>query len=332
MSDKTSNSTLAASPFDSDPHADIILRSSDRVDFHVHKFLLSKASTFFRDMFTLPLTSTSHLRESSQASLPVMDLAEPSSTLDLLLRILYPGLAPPSMDVDNAQVLFEASQKYAMHGVRERVGQMLSTSRFLDTQPLRVYALACAYGFPHVARAAARSSLRTPIFSRTAYVDEFRCMTGGAYHHLVQYHHRCGEVASALVMASSSTAAIDLAWARTTDIFHPTCCGSVDCLICKLTETCVHYNLNQPGYTGYTSSTRPSVALVAYFNCAGAALKSCPHGPVVSTLSLLEPTLVSAAKCSSFGQIFVVKFLKFVKELENAVEKKVSEVKLAFEE
>ncbi|KAI0255963.1 hypothetical protein BJV78DRAFT_1113987, partial [Lactifluus subvellereus] len=40
-------------PFD-DADADIILRSSDQVNFHVYKVILSVASPFFKDMFSLP--------------------------------------------------------------------------------------------------------------------------------------------------------------------------------------------------------------------------------------------------------------------------------------
>lgn len=43
----------AASPFD-DRNADVIFRSSDDIDFHVHKSILSFASPFFHDLFTLP--------------------------------------------------------------------------------------------------------------------------------------------------------------------------------------------------------------------------------------------------------------------------------------
>ena len=42
-----------------DADADIILRSSDNVDFLVHRLILSKASPVFSDILTIP-SSTSH--------------------------------------------------------------------------------------------------------------------------------------------------------------------------------------------------------------------------------------------------------------------------------
>lgn len=48
----------ARSPFD-DSNADIIFRSSDNTDFRVHTSIMSLASPFFHDMFTLPATKAS---------------------------------------------------------------------------------------------------------------------------------------------------------------------------------------------------------------------------------------------------------------------------------
>ena len=44
------------SPF-SFPAGDVFLRSADNVNFRVHTILLSLASPFFHDMFSLPQTS-----------------------------------------------------------------------------------------------------------------------------------------------------------------------------------------------------------------------------------------------------------------------------------
>ncbi|KAF8273062.1 hypothetical protein EI94DRAFT_1564704 [Lactarius quietus] len=50
---KETSSTAFGPPFD-DADADIILRSSDQVDFHVYRVLLSKSSPFFKSIFSLP--------------------------------------------------------------------------------------------------------------------------------------------------------------------------------------------------------------------------------------------------------------------------------------
>ncbi|KDQ20466.1 hypothetical protein BOTBODRAFT_308158 [Botryobasidium botryosum FD-172 SS1] len=69
----------------SSPTADVILRSSDDVQFKVHRLLLVEASPFFRTMFDLPQPSTP-----LADALPVVDFAEPEQVLDTLLRWIYP--------------------------------------------------------------------------------------------------------------------------------------------------------------------------------------------------------------------------------------------------
>ena len=43
----------ATTPFDN-PSADVIIRTSDHVNFSVFNVILSKASAYFKDMFSLP--------------------------------------------------------------------------------------------------------------------------------------------------------------------------------------------------------------------------------------------------------------------------------------
>ena len=73
-------------PTTSPPDANIIIRSSDRVDFRVHKSVLAFVSPFFRDLLSLPQPSDGE----SVDSLPVVELSEDSELLNSLVSILYP--------------------------------------------------------------------------------------------------------------------------------------------------------------------------------------------------------------------------------------------------
>ena len=64
----------------------LIIRSSDLVDFRVHKSVLAIASPFFRDLLSLPQPSDSE----SVDGLPVVQLPESSELLNSLISILYP--------------------------------------------------------------------------------------------------------------------------------------------------------------------------------------------------------------------------------------------------
>jgi hypothetical protein len=68
------------------PDANFIIRSSDNVDFRVHKSVLAMASPFFRDLLSLPQPSDSEAVD----GLPVVQLSEDSELLNSLVPILYP--------------------------------------------------------------------------------------------------------------------------------------------------------------------------------------------------------------------------------------------------
>jgi hypothetical protein len=72
-------------PFDI-PDANLIVRSSDLVDFRVHKPVLAMASPFFNDLLSLPQPSDSEIVD----GLPVVQLSESSELLNSLISILYP--------------------------------------------------------------------------------------------------------------------------------------------------------------------------------------------------------------------------------------------------
>lgn len=79
--------------FPHDPDADVIIRSSDSVDFRVRKTILAEVSAFFKQMFSLPqedYRDTSVLSSSKDstrgAELPVIPVAEDEDELSLFLR------------------------------------------------------------------------------------------------------------------------------------------------------------------------------------------------------------------------------------------------------
>jgi hypothetical protein len=72
-------------PFDvSDTN--FIIRSSDLIDFRVHKSILATASPIFKDLLSLPQPSDTEIVD----GLPMVQLSESSELLNSLLSILYP--------------------------------------------------------------------------------------------------------------------------------------------------------------------------------------------------------------------------------------------------
>jgi len=194
MSDveETSTSTAQA-PFD-DPDCDIILRSSDGVDFHVFKLILSLASSVFKDMFTLPQTEL----QSKVLSVPIILMAEGSTILKSLLLLCYPTPNPTFDSVDHMKAVMEAARKYDMGGATSRAGDLVM-AQFPSTDSLELYALSCKFGWKQLAQTVAMQTLKIKDLGRPS--NKFagmRDITALDYHRLLAYHQECGAVAQAV--------------------------------------------------------------------------------------------------------------------------------------
>ena len=65
--------------------ADLIIRAAGTLDFRVHKLILSLASPFFKDMFTLPQPPSD-----TPETLPHVDVQESPKTWENILQTIYP--------------------------------------------------------------------------------------------------------------------------------------------------------------------------------------------------------------------------------------------------
>ncbi|KAG5644883.1 hypothetical protein DXG03_007524 [Asterophora parasitica] len=187
----------AAGPPFNRPNGDIILRSSDETptDFRVFKFLLSIASPFFATAFTLP-------QPDGDDETPVMEMDEDTHTLELVLGLCFPvtmhGL-PRLESLRDLRLVMETAVKFDMDGIQQYVRTVLVEPRFIETQPLRVFAIACRYGWTEEAQGAAWYTLRYP--ADDPLVDELELISAGMYHRLLRYRQECGKIAASEVAA-----------------------------------------------------------------------------------------------------------------------------------
>ncbi|KAH7890882.1 hypothetical protein F5I97DRAFT_1785369, partial [Phlebopus sp. FC_14] len=187
---------LAKSPFDH-VDADVILRSSDNVDFRVFKAILSFASPFFKDMFALPQPGDEPHTPNSPSSLPVVHVSENAATLEALLLLIYPVTPPEFKTLDDACAVADAAVKYDAAIAVQRVTELM-TVHFLEKSPLSVYAISCRFGWKNLAQRAAMETLKIKGLrsgNPDLYVKEMESMTGGAFHRLIAYHFRCSRAA-----------------------------------------------------------------------------------------------------------------------------------------
>ena len=189
----------ALTPFD-DEDADTILRSSDGVDFHVYRIILSLGSPFFKTMFTLkqPLDPGATIQK------PFVEMQEHSGTIDKLLRFCYPIPDPSIQSMTDLGDVLEAAMKYEMEQPTILMKGLLRTGMTED--PLQAFAVACRLRMEPEAMAAAtawniacRSSFipdhpngfesvdwkYTP--AGQAYVEPMSQISAGAYFRLLQF-------------------------------------------------------------------------------------------------------------------------------------------------
>lgn len=168
------------------PEADLLLYSSDNVEFRVFNRILIEASPIFRDMDSLPksVESPSHISRAN--------LEEDQETLELLLQFLYPMPDPAVSTFDILKRLMKAADKYILEGVMQSLRRILISPAFVEWEPLRVYALACMYGYEAEAKVASRHCMKIDILPQAELYEELSMISGRDLLRLLKLHHTRG--------------------------------------------------------------------------------------------------------------------------------------------
>ncbi|KAH9482238.1 hypothetical protein JR316_0004336 [Psilocybe cubensis] len=178
--------------------ADVILLCTEMdrsTEFHIHKCILSAASPFFDDMFTLP-----QLADDASDKVPIIPVSEPSHILDTLLRYVYPVSRPIIESLDELLLVLDAAVKYDFPTVITALRSLLLSSRFLQLSPIRVYAVACRYGFWEEAKIASRHTLSVNLLDAPP-TKEFKYISAYEYHQLLTLHKTRASAAIDLIRA-----------------------------------------------------------------------------------------------------------------------------------
>ncbi|KAI0266133.1 hypothetical protein BC834DRAFT_969646 [Gloeopeniophorella convolvens] len=147
-------------PFDY-PDADVILRSSDQVDFYVYKFHLIKASSFFEEMLN---NAPSQPATTKRPCTRILPLPENKAVLNTLLSAVFPvDLAIPQT-YEGMMLVFTAARKYKLDSVistlriifAERVHRLIPRD-----DAFRAFCLARRHGLIHEAVPAAQMAMKT---------------------------------------------------------------------------------------------------------------------------------------------------------------------------
>ncbi|KAH9018385.1 hypothetical protein EDB85DRAFT_1897194 [Lactarius pseudohatsudake] len=144
------------------PDPNIIVQSSDKVDFPVHKTLLAMSSPFFKDLLSLPQPPDDELVD----GLPVIQLSEDADLLNSLISLLYP-IAPVIPDsYEKVFALLAACQKYDMELIQSNIRAGIKHGTFpapVEAEAFRACAIAGSMRLVPELENAARLTLGLPM-------------------------------------------------------------------------------------------------------------------------------------------------------------------------
>ncbi|KAJ3531736.1 hypothetical protein NM688_g7533 [Phlebia brevispora] len=291
--------------------ADVVLRSSDSMDFRVHKLILSLASPVFATMFSIPQPITSRADTDLVGhELPSVDMSEDAETLEAVLRECYPSLGSKTYkNLASVKKVLAVAEKYEITGLMDKMEPILLQSRFLDVEPLRVYAIAHRYRLLNAIKAAAKSSLLQPSVEDRC-PREFDDMSATAYHQLLVYRQRCTRVLDDLLKNWGDI------WAREWRGGAPAAAWQ----LCQ-GESCRRFNpLSMPRLQQYGAA---SPWFLDHLERAKEAFRARVDGSTLQSLSLIQPTLdalraLSCSCCTSGPSNLVL----FTQRLTAVVDKK----------
>ncbi|KAJ7073378.1 hypothetical protein B0H15DRAFT_894953 [Mycena belliarum] len=166
---------------------DVVLRSSDSIDFRVYRAILALASPVFSTMFSLP-------QPDSAPETPIIPVGETALRLDRALRFWYPGTQPLVNSIDElGDVLQILMSKYDIQAV-SAIGQRFLLD-YVETQPVAVFGIALTYEWHDIAKTAAAQSLKHPLRTFGIPPEQLKHISSEGYHTLLKYHYLCGAAA-----------------------------------------------------------------------------------------------------------------------------------------
>ncbi|KXN87463.1 hypothetical protein AN958_08768 [Leucoagaricus sp. SymC.cos] len=182
--------------------ADVILVTGGRypTEIRAHRCVLTAASPFFRDMFSLPQPPTlpSYSHSTSDAHIPRIPIPEIRDVFTKLLCYVYPVPRPNINSLDEVSCLLGAALKYDFVTAVEALKELLVSSRYLEENPLRVYGIACNFDLEDKAKIASRYTLRINLLD-TPLLDEMRHISAYDYQKLINLHRTRAKAASGLL-------------------------------------------------------------------------------------------------------------------------------------
>lgn len=167
-------------------NTDVILRSSDGASFRVHRLVLTTASPFFDDLFSLPQPD----EDETIDGIHVVRLPEDKEVLHSLITMLYPIPSVLPNSYNKVLDLLTASQKYDMTTVQTSIRDEVSRKSYPGATAFHTYAIASSKGLIPEMQNSARLTLDHPM-TFESIGDELGLFNGWALRDLARFRKRC---------------------------------------------------------------------------------------------------------------------------------------------
>lgn len=203
--------TDGPAPFD-DPSADIIIRSSEGVDFRTYKLLLSLASPFFKGMFDVPRLANPEGKkedrfksDETRDGVPVIFLYDEKNqvcgkdVVEFVLGSCHPVRLQSSKPVISAEIIGTVVDVAMRYDVESAVKLALHDPHLLGNNPFLVFAISCRRGLAAEATLAAHRTLRFRV-ADFPQQGTLKPASSLQYNALLEFHKRCGMAAKSAAM------------------------------------------------------------------------------------------------------------------------------------
>lgn len=171
------------SPFDRpSAHANIVIRSSDKIDFYVIEDIIHLASN---KLGTLLPDNCARSRDGYR----ILSLPEPAEVLLPLLQLTYPGPSPRFHDWWLLTAILETAYKYELVRAAELTKRAWINE--IESEPMRSYFVAVRQGWEAEARLAAKHAVLNPL---DKYYPEMESAPADCYDRFLRYRQRCRRV------------------------------------------------------------------------------------------------------------------------------------------
>ena len=170
------------------PYASTIIRSSDQVNFRVHKSVLAISSPFFRDLLSLPQPPDDELVD----GLPVITVPEDAELLNCLISLLYPIPLVIPGSYQKVFALLAVCQKYEMESVQFSIRAAVKLGTFpapVAAEGFSAYAIASSMGLVQEMEDAVHLTLGRPM-TFESLGEELRLFKGWALYDLIRNRRR----------------------------------------------------------------------------------------------------------------------------------------------